>query len=155
MGMNEQDVSAFEEGFSNINGLFSQINGFAHNKNNPYMNRGELIKAQAKKDAYTVRLDAKQKALKAREDLQHVRGTRKAEWGSSNLAMGGSKQLIQDAVDNQAQQTEEDILYKGEQDAQSILRQAHNSSRLIKAQNDLPADSSTLSLGSKIYKRKW
>lgn len=115
--------------------------------------QAKLIETDAAGEAHDIRRKAVQDASALREEREQARGASHADWGGSGLAMSGSKALIRDADRLKDRQDEEDVLFEGEQTAQSRLRAARNQANMLRINGGGTADRSTLSLGSKIYGR--
>jgi hypothetical protein len=149
MGTNStQPLDTLEQGFGLFNDFQQRINSRSKGDNSV---QARLWETEAKGNVHDIRRKAVKDGQALREDREKNRSSHNTKWGGSNLAMSGSKKLIRDAERIQDRQDEEDVLFQGEMDARGALNDARRRSNLLRINSGLPADRSTLSLGSKIY----
>jgi len=154
MGMDQQGASALKQGLKLTRDFIDLANS-----GNETGEGADLAEAQARLteqdamgEAFDRQREARQAAADHRDKAEHRRAADHAAWGASGLAMSGSKQLINQSERIKDGQEEDDILFRGDQDAQGVLNQARNRANLTRIGNDASANRSTLSLGSKLYK---
>jgi len=155
MGMDQQGAAALKQGLN----LTRDFMGLVNNGSDTGSDGSDLAEAQARLteqdamgEAHDRRRQAKEAAADYRDTAEHRRAADHASWGASGLAMSGSKQIINQSQRLKDGQAEDDILFRGDQDAQSTLNQARNRANLTRIGNGSSANRSTLSLGSKLYK---
>ena len=115
--------------------------------------RAALLETDAAGDAHDARRQSAREAARLREEREQGRSRGNAGWGGSGLAMSGSKALIRDAQRLRDRQAEEDVLFEGEQNAESGLRSARHRADMLRIGGNASPGRSILSLGSKIYGR--
>lgn len=150
MGTNsEQALQAFSQGLDMFKEIGGQVSG---GESDTAEDQARLLETDAKSDAYDAQRRARQEESRVRAKNEKTRSAANAEWGTSNLAMSGSKAVVRNARSVQDKQEEDDILYEGQRTADDILRQARNRANLLRINAGSSANRSTLSLGSSIYK---
>lgn len=147
MGTNSQQaLQAIDQGVD----LFKDIREMTSSQSSDN-EQARLLETDAKADAREAQRDAVKEARQTHSENEHTRSAEQAAWGASNLKLSGSKSLIRDAKSIQDKQEEDDILYEGQRNADSILRQARNRANLLRINSGSSANRSTLSMGSSIY----
>jgi hypothetical protein len=149
---NDASTQVLQQGMD----LFGDVTDFLGGRtggNKPAADRAALLETDAAGDAHDLKRRSEQDAAKLREERERTRSRSAAGWGGSGLAMTGSKALIRDADRLKDRQAEEDVLFEGEQDAESRLRTARSRANMLRIDESLAPVRSTLSLGSKIYGR--
>nr|WP_321513430.1 hypothetical protein [uncultured Pseudodesulfovibrio sp.] len=111
----------------------------------------KLRETEAKRKSWETRRHAENTAEDLRSARERGRSRRSAGWGGSNLAMSGSKELVQDADRIKDRQDEEDVLFEGAVDADSVLQDGRNNANMLRINSGGSPKRSILSMGSKIY----
>lgn len=154
MGMDAQTVGSLQQGVDLIGDLVNMTDDI--DTDNPYAAEAEAKARLAEQDASESARDRQRAARRAaadhRETAEHERAGKHANWGKSNLAMSGSKQLIDRSDRLEDRQEEDDILFSGDQDARSTLNRGRHQSNMLRINNDVSRDGTTLSMGSKLYR---
>ncbi|WP_419785983.1 hypothetical protein [Pseudodesulfovibrio sp.] len=154
MGMDSGGAAALQQGLDMTKDFLEKTR--QRNTESDQKNLAEahaaLSEQGAMGEAYAQQREAKKAAADYREQAEKKRASAHANWGSSGLAMSGSKQFIRQSGRMQDQQVEDDILFQGDRDAQSTLKQARSRANLTRINNGASANRSTLALGSKLYK---
>ena len=154
MGIDAQTVGALQQGIDMVGDFMSLADNTDYQT--PYAAEAEasarLAEQDAKEAAWDQRQAAKEEAAEFRETAENDRSGRRANWGKSNLAMSGSRQLIDRSDRLKDRQEEDDILFKGDQDVRSTLNQGHHQGNMLRINNDVARTGTTLSLGSKLYR---
>jgi hypothetical protein len=93
--------------------------------------------------------DAQADAL--RDTREQARAERNTDWGTSGLAMSGSKQLVREAARTKDDLDEEALRDQGDEQARDALDRGRAAGNLIRINGGAGTLATTLSLGSSIY----
>lgn len=154
MGIDQGTVGMLQQGVNMVGDIVNPTGGNASVYAGEADQRGLLSEAETKGDALDARRMAQKEARAQRDLRENIRSKRTMEWGGSNLAMSGSKQLVKQGQRTKDIQAEEDILFEGQMKADSILAAGRNKANLLRINGGDAPKRSTLSLGSKIYSRR-
>ncbi len=156
MGMDQQTAASLQKGVGLANDFMDLVNGSADSGQPDYSAQAEanamLVKQDTAESAYDQKQAAKKEAAIYRETAEQKRAGSHTNWGKSNLAMSGSKQLIRQSERLKDTQAEDDLLFQGDQQVQSTLNQGRHKGNLLRINGEATANNTTLSLGSKLYK---
>lgn len=151
MGTNsEQTIQAINQGMGMIEEFSGRMNRDRSDSDSGSA-EAKLLETDAKADALEAQRRAAKEARRVRAENERERSGERAGWGGSNLAMSGSKVAIRDARSIKDMQEEDDVLYEGQQNADTLLRQARNRANMLRINSGSSPDRSILSLGSSIY----
>ncbi|BCS88866.1 hypothetical protein [Pseudodesulfovibrio sediminis] len=150
MGMNQQTAQMFQQGLGFVQDLQEMSGGMTTDKAKASAQAG-LVEVQARSDAWDSQQDAAGKAQEIREAREQERGKENTSWGGANLTMSGSKKLIRDARRIKDRQAEEDALFDGDLEAETLLEQGQQRANALRINSGGAPERSILSLGSKIY----
>ena len=154
MGMDKQTAGTIQQGLD----LFGDFADLVNDSDNstPYAAEAEANARLTEQDALSTAWDQQQAAGKNaseyRATAEKDRSSQHANWGKSNLAMSGSKQLIDRSSRVRDRQAEDDILFQGDQDVRLTLNKGRRQGNMLRINNNASANGTTLSLGSKLYK---
>ena len=153
MGMDEQTGTLLEKGVELAQGFMEQDAGNDARDDAARLAeaRAGLTEQDAAADASLAKSRAKREAAEYRDQAERERAGTHAAWGTSNLAMSGSKALVRDGAKTKDRQAEEDLLFEGDQEARRLLNQGRNKANLLRIDGGGSANRSTLALGSKLY----
>lgn len=158
MGMDQQTAASLQKGIGLANDLMGMMNSSDDSGQPDYSSQAEasarLAEQDAAESAYDQKQAAKKQAATYRETAEQKRAGNHANWGKSNLAMSGSKQLTRQGERLKDTQTEDDLLFQGDQEVQSTLNQGRHKGNLLRINGGASANGTTLSLGSKLYKNR-
>ncbi|NDV18233.1 hypothetical protein GO013_02215 [Pseudodesulfovibrio sp. JC047] len=150
MGANSaQTLNMVQNGLNTFQDVTRMMDTSA--SNNPNEEFAKLKETEAKRQAWETRQQGKKEAQVLRRNRESTRSRHTANWGGANLAMSGSKKLLQDANRLQDRQDEDDLLFQGENNAMSILQDGRHGANMTRIQNGDSPKRSMLSMGSKIY----
>ncbi len=151
MGTNsDQATQAISQGMDMIEDLTGRM---SRDRDEADAARGQarLLETDARGEAHDAQRRAAMEARRLRRENERDRSAERARWGGSNLDMSGSKTLVRDARRLQDRQEEDDVLFEGQQSAESILGSARNRANMLRINSGASANRSILSLGSSIY----
>jgi len=151
MGTNSaQALNMVQDGLGLVQD-FQKKMGNSSSGDNSSEEQARLREVEAKRKAWETQRHAAGEAEDLRSERERGRSRRTAGWGGSNLSMSGSKQLVRDADRMKDRQDEEDVLFEGAADANSILQDDRNSANMLRINSGGAPKRSILSMGSKIY----
>lgn len=120
---------------------------------------------EAEESARIMELDARQQAMvvadqnKEQADAVHAeteraRAKRNARGGASNIAMSGSRKLVNESRELSERHDEEDGLVDGEREVSRILSKGKRKANLYRISGGLAPTRTILTLGSSIYDKE-
>jgi hypothetical protein len=152
--MDAQTMGTLQQGIDLVGDFVSLAN--EPGNDNPYGPEAEagarLAEQDAREEAWDRKQAARDEAADYRESAEKDRSGRRAEWGRSNLALSGSRQLVDRADRLKDRQEEDDILFQGDQDVRSALDRGRRRADMLRINNNADRTGTTLSLGSKLYR---
>ena len=113
--------------------------------------RSRMLEIDARGNALDIQRQTERDAKNVRSTQEGARAKRNTGWGKSNLAMSGSKKLVKESSRIKDHQTEEDILFEGQMDADEMLSEGRHKANMLRISGGATPVRSTLSLGSRIY----
>ncbi|MDD3311302.1 hypothetical protein [Pseudodesulfovibrio sp.] len=154
MGMDQQGAAALKQGLNLTRDFMDMVNDGSGGSDGSDLAEAQagLTEQDALGEAAARRRQAQEAAADYRDKAEHRRAANHASWGASGLAMSGSKRIINQSERLKDGQEEDDILFRGDREAQGALNQGRNRANLTRIGNGASANRSTLSLGSKLYK---
>ena len=154
MGMNNNSSGAVSKGFKMFEDVLDFAAGGSEDPNvdysGDYEENARMIELDAQQQADSAARATKEQAQKIRAEQEQGRAKKNTQWGQSNLAMSGSKELVRDSQQQQDRNMEEDELFEGEMQERAILDNGMRGANRYRISKGLSP--STLSLGSTIYK---
>lgn len=155
MGMDQATVGVLQQGIGLVGDFMNLANSGTENGSSAYANeaneQGRMVEIDARGNALNAQSQAKKDASTVRSTQEGLRAKRSAEWGRSNLAMSGSKQLVEESNRTKDLQAEDDTLFQGQTEADEIMNEGRHKANMLRINGGSTPVRSTLSLGSIIY----
>jgi len=146
--MNQQTAQVLQNGLGFVQDLQALTDNSATAN---AKDRAGVEETEARKRSWEASQEAKRNAERIRNEGEKRRGRENTSWGGANLAMSGSKEIVRDAGRIQDLQEEDDTLYEGQSDAETILDEGRQRANILRINSGVSPQRSTLSMGSQIY----
>lgn len=158
MGFDQQNTQDWTQGMDMFGDLFDFLGPSEGEQGVDTSGEFEEMARMTELDARQAAMDAdsrsKMTASQLHDEKERGRSKRNAEWGQSNIAMSGSKELVRESTELSDKHAEEDMLAEGESGVKEILSEGKRDANIYRIANGLAPSRSTLSLGSTIYDYK-
>jgi hypothetical protein len=148
----QQDYGLFRQGTDLAGSVLNLLTAPGADSAGLTEEAARLRELDARKQAAHTLRDTDREADRLREELERERAAKNTAWGASGLTMSGSKKLLRETARTADAQEEADIRAWGEREARDTLERARAGANVTRIHGSARPATTTLSLGSRIYK---